>query len=118
MMRTVIRGFILRMASSFTALSRPISPEIAQMRIALFSGGIGLESAVKLLAILSIKPRITVRMIERSQLRPLFSIVRSDCLFLAQIRQRPVCGDVHRADDGRLNVSRIKESRQMIITEN
>ncbi len=88
------------------------------MRITLFTSGIGLESAVKLLSVLGIKARITMGVVQGSQLRPLFSVVRSDCLCLAQISQRFVCGHVHRADDGRLDMARIKKPRQMIITEN
>src|SRR4029077_15208736 len=56
--------------------------------------------------------------VQGSQLRPLLSVIRSGCVCLAQISQWFVCGHVHRADDGRLDMARIKKPRQMIITEN
>src|SRR5437660_12140625 len=87
------------------------------MWITFFSGGIGLEGGTELLPIVGIKVWIAVSVIQCSELSPLFSVVRSDCLCLTQIGQRFVRGHVHRPDDGRFNMSGVKKSRQMIITQ-
>ena len=56
--------------------------------------------------------------IQGSQFRPLFSVVRSGCFCLAQISQGLVRRHIHRSDDGRLDMARIKEPRQMVVTDN
>src|SRR3954454_8662508 len=56
--------------------------------------------------------------IQGSQFSPLLPVVRSGCFCLAQISQRLVRLQIHRSNDGRLDMARIKEPRQMIITKN